>query len=226
MSQPATPSTQPQAGSSSQPSTSRPTQPQSQPPSQQQPFQTDARSFHTDASRRTALPHASLKSSVQVPAVDSETFLQNHEEEWNRLVDAEIEALAEGMADLVGIASIEGKDRFQIAQEAFQAECRAESIVRFFLFPPQFIPVTTILSQAIAANSLLSITHSLKLMFLLGDEQYITQRRKERLRSAVSDIAGAKTRVEGAWDGLREPRVLDAQEFAREQGDGDSEMRT
>ncbi|KAG8728508.1 hypothetical protein FRC12_021687 [Ceratobasidium sp. 428] len=208
MSQPATPSTQPAqpAGSSSQPSTSRPTQSQ-QPNTQQQPFQTDARSFHTDASRRTALPHASLKSSVQVPAVDSETFLQNHEEEWNRLVDAEIEALAEGMADLVGIASIEGKDRFQIAQEAFQAECRAESI-------------------AIAANSLLSITHSLKLMFLLGDEQYITQRRKERLRSAVSDIAGAKTRVEGAWDGLREPRVLDAQEFAREQGDGDSEMHT
>ncbi|KAG8686520.1 hypothetical protein FRC09_014072 [Ceratobasidium sp. 395] len=225
MSQPATPSTQPQAGSSSQPSTSRPTQPQSQQPStQQQPFQTDARSFHTDASRRTALPHASLKSSVQVPAVDSETFLQNHEEEWNRLVDAEIEALAEGMADLVGIASIEGKDRFQIAQEAFQAECRAESIVRPFSTLP-FTPLTTTLSQAIAANSLLSITHSLKLMFLLGDEQYITQRRKERLRSAVSDIAGAKTRVESAWDGLREPRVLDAQEFAREQGDGDTEMQ-
>ncbi|KAG9085155.1 hypothetical protein FS749_004646, partial [Ceratobasidium sp. UAMH 11750] len=119
MSQPATPSTQPQ---SSQARSSQQSQPQPQ------PFQTDARPFHTDASRRTALPHASLKSSVQVPAVDSETFLQNHEEEWNRHVDAEVEALAEGMADLVGIASIEGKDRFQIAQEAFQAECRAESI--------------------------------------------------------------------------------------------------
>ncbi|KAG9099771.1 hypothetical protein FRC06_004870 [Ceratobasidium sp. 370] len=203
MSQPATPSTQPQASSSSQARSS-----QQQPQSQPQPFQTDARPFHTDASRRTALPHALLKSSVQVPAVDSETFLQNHEEEWNRLVDAEVEALAEGMADLVGIASIEGKDRFQIAQEAFQAECRAESI-------------------AIAANSLLSITHSLKLMFLLGDEQYITQRRKERLRSAVSDIAAAKVRVENAWDGLREPRVLDAQEFVREQErqkGGDMEM--
>ncbi|QRW04078.1 mediator complex subunit Med22 [Ceratobasidium sp. AG-Ba] len=176
---------------------------------QQQPFQTDARPFHTDASRRTALPHASLKSNIQVPAVDSETFLQNHEEEWNRLVDAEVEALAEGMADLVGIASIEGKDRFQIAQEAFQAECRAESI-------------------AIAANSLLSITHSLKLMFLLGDEQYITQRRKERLKSAVSDITAAKSRVESAWDGLREPRILDSIEFAKtlEEGGGDTEMRS
>ncbi|KAG9089246.1 hypothetical protein FRC07_012376 [Ceratobasidium sp. 392] len=189
--------------SESTPST-QPSQPRSsQPQSQSQPFQTDSRVFHTDASRRTALPHASLKSSIQVPAVDSETFLQNHEEEWNRLVDVEIEALAEGMADLVGIASIEGKDRFQIAQEAFQAECRAESI-------------------AIAANSLLSITHSLKLMFLLGDEQYITQRRKERLRSTVSDIAAAKTRVENAWDGLREPRVLDAQEFARQEGERDT----
>ncbi|QRV89862.1 mediator complex subunit Med22 [Ceratobasidium sp. AG-Ba] len=173
---------------------------------QQQPFQTDARPFHTDASRRTTHP---LKSNIQVPAVDSETFLQNHEEEWNRLVDAEVETLAEGMADLVGIASIEGKDRFQIAQEAFQAECRAESI-------------------AIAANSLLSITHSLKLMFLLGDEQYITQRRKERLKSAVSDITAAKSRVEAAWDGLREPRVLDSIEFAKtlEECGGDTDMRS
>lgn len=87
----------------SQPSSqgSRPaTQTQSQnSSSSSQPFQTDARF-------RAALPTASLKSSVTVPQVDSETFLQNHEEEWNRLVDVEIEALAEGMADLVGIASV------------------------------------------------------------------------------------------------------------------------
>ncbi|KAF8753317.1 Surfeit locus protein 5 subunit 22 of Mediator complex [Rhizoctonia solani] len=135
--------------------------------------------FQTDARFRTSLPTASLKSSITVP----------------KLVDAEVESLAEGMADLVGIASvssgrlergvkiineilkIEGKDRFQIAQEAFQAECKAESM-------------------AIAANSLLSITHSLKLMFLLGDEEYITQRRQERLKTAVADITAAKARFE------------------------------
>jgi predicted nucleic acid-binding Zn-ribbon protein len=60
----------------------------------------------------------------------------------------------------------------------------------------------------------LSITHSLKLMFLLGDEQYITQRREERLRTAVADIAAAKGRFEKAWDGLREPRVYQSKEFA------------
>ncbi|KAF8604228.1 hypothetical protein BDV93DRAFT_472202 [Ceratobasidium sp. AG-I] len=192
MSQPATPAT------STQPSQTRPSA-----VSSSSTLQTDSRAFQTDASRRTALPHASLKSSIQVPAVDSETFLQNHEEEWNRQVDVEVEALAECMADLVGIASIEGKDRFQIAQEAFQAECRAESM-------------------AMAANSLLSITHSLKLMFLLGDEQYITQRREERLRGAITDISAAKSRVEKAWDGLREPRVFNAEEYAKEnpvQGD-------
>ncbi|CAE7212897.1 unnamed protein product [Rhizoctonia solani] len=154
--------------------------------------------FQTDARFRTALPTASLKSSITVPQVDSETFLQNHEEEWNRLVDAEVESLAEGMADLVGIASIEGKDRFQIAQEAFQAECKAESM-------------------AIAANSLLSITHSLKLMFLLGDEEYITQRREDRLKTAVADIAAAKARFEKAWDGLKEPRVLTSKEYAQQE---------
>ncbi|KAJ1307644.1 hypothetical protein OPQ81_001738 [Rhizoctonia solani] len=154
--------------------------------------------FQTDARFRTALPTASLKSSITVPQVDSETFLQNHEEEWNRLVDAEVESLAEGMADLVGIASIEGKDRFQIAQEAFQAECKAESM-------------------AIAANSLLSITHSLKLMFLLGDEEYITQRREDRLKTAVADIAAAKARFEKSWDGLKEPRVMTSKEFAQKE---------
>ncbi|KAH7341667.1 hypothetical protein B0J17DRAFT_714824 [Rhizoctonia solani] len=154
--------------------------------------------FQTDARYRTALPTASLKSSITVPQVDSETYLQNHEEEWNRLVDAEVENLAEGMADLVGIASIEGKDRFQIAQEAFQAECKAESM-------------------AIAANSLLSITHSLKLMFLLGDEEYITQRREDRLKNAVADIAASKARFEKAWDGLKEPRVLNSIEFTQKE---------
>ncbi|CAE6422899.1 unnamed protein product [Rhizoctonia solani] len=161
--------------------------------------------FQTDARFRTALPTASLKSSITVPQVDSETFLQNHEEEWNRLVDFEVENLAEGMADLVGIASIEGKDRFQIAQEAFQAECKAENM-------------------AIAANSLLSITHSLKLMFLLGDEEYITQRREDRLKTAVTDIAAAKSRFEKAWDGLKEPRVLTSKEFA-EANKEDAEMK-
>ncbi|CAE6505173.1 unnamed protein product [Rhizoctonia solani] len=165
----------------------------SQPPSTNP---SSSSTFQTDARFRTALPTASLKSSITVPQVDSETFLQNHEEEWNRLVDAEIENLAEGMADLVGIASIEGKDRFQIAQEAFQAECKAESM-------------------AIAANSLLSITHSLKLMFLLGDEEYITQRREDRLKTAVADISAAKSRFEKAWDGLKEPRILTSKEFAQ-----------
>lgn len=183
-------SQQPSQASSSRPATQ---------PSSQQTTAGSSQSFQTDARFRTALPTASLKSSITVPQVDSETFLQNHEEEWNRLVDVEVEGLAEGMADLVGIASIEDKDRFQIAQEAFQAECRAESMV-------------------LAANSLLSITHSLKLMFLLGDEQYITQRREERLRTAVGDIAAAKARFEKAWDALREPKVLRSTEFAQQEG--------
>jgi hypothetical protein len=84
--------------------------------------------------------------------------------------------------------------------------------------------------KAIAANSLLSITHSLKLMFLLGDEEYITQRRQERLKTAVTDITTAKARFEKAWDGLKGPRVLTSKEFAQkeeqrdEKGDVDMKM--
>jgi len=71
----------------------------------QQPFQ-------TDASRLTVLPNASLLpranalTIAQIPDVDSDEYLANVEEEWNKKVDAEIEVLADGMADLVGISAV------------------------------------------------------------------------------------------------------------------------
>lgn len=52
-------------------------------------------------------------------------------------------------------------------------------------------------------------------MFLLGDEEYITQRREDRLKTAVADISAAKSRFEKAWDGLKEPRILTSKEFAQ-----------
>ena len=68
------------------------------------------------------------------------------------------------------------KDKFRVAQESFIAQCRAESMVR-------------------AANSLLSVIHSMKLLLLLSDESQMAQQRDRELREAGSDAREAKRKV-------------------------------
>ena len=111
----------------------------------------------SDVSRPSKLPTANLFPQGAAPlAVDqtSAEYLEAIEEEWNKRVDVEIETLADGMVDLVNLASvsrhgtwgtplsrvnlrtvvqINNKDKFKIAQETFQAQFRAESMVHFFL---------------------------------------------------------------------------------------------
>ena len=151
----------------------------------------------TDVSRPSALPvaHLSNKRDPHAQSLieqDSKTYLDNIEEEWNKRVDAEIETLVDGMVDLVGLASvclflktriakltcaqIGDKDKFRIAQESFQAQSRAESMVR-------------------AANSLLSITHSMKLLLLLSDEAQIVHRRDTELSVVSSQKSATKQKV-------------------------------
>lgn len=85
----------------------------------------------TDVSRPSALPTANLARAVsQHTDQNSAEFLDGVEEEWNKKVDAEVEVLVDGMVDLVNLASIGNKDKFIVAQEAFQAQSRAESMVR------------------------------------------------------------------------------------------------
>ncbi len=91
----------------------------------------------TDVSRPSALPTGRLRPTASQAAVlveqNSTEYLDAVEEEWNKKVDAEVETLVDGMCDIVGLASIGDKDKFRIAQESFQAECRAESMVRCHL---------------------------------------------------------------------------------------------
>lgn len=64
----------------------------------------------TDVSRPSALPNARLKPSASQnrPLVDqsSDEYLDAVEEEWNKKVDVEIEALVDGMVDIVNLASV------------------------------------------------------------------------------------------------------------------------
>jgi mediator of RNA polymerase II transcription subunit 22 len=84
---------------------------------------------------------------------NSTQYLDDIEEDWNKKVDVEIETLVDGMVDIVSLASvcpcphhliltkscgakvlfnfeIGDKDKFRVAQEAFQTQCRAESMVK------------------------------------------------------------------------------------------------
>jgi mediator of RNA polymerase II transcription subunit 22 len=95
--------------------------------------------FQTDALRPAALPTASLKpGGVTVGGnasledqldQSSEAYLDSIYEDWNKKVDVEVETLVEGMVDLVNISNIGNKDKFRVAQEAFEAQCMTESMV-------------------------------------------------------------------------------------------------
>jgi mediator of RNA polymerase II transcription subunit 22 len=63
----------------------------------------------SDVSRPSKLPTANLFPQGQAPpAIDqtSAEYLDAVEEEWNKKVDVEIETLADGMVDLVNLASV------------------------------------------------------------------------------------------------------------------------
>ncbi|KAG1821890.1 surfeit locus protein 5 subunit 22 of mediator complex-domain-containing protein [Suillus subaureus] len=141
----------------------------------------------TDVSRPSALPTAKLlqRPTFNQALVDqnSDEYLDAIEEEWNKKLDTEVEVLVDGMVDIVSLASIGDKDKFRIAQESFQAESRAESMVR-------------------AANSLLSITHSLKLLLLLSDEAQIAHRRDAELKHVQQEKNEARQKVAELLDGL------------------------
>ncbi|OJT04803.1 hypothetical protein TRAPUB_4441 [Trametes pubescens] len=165
----------------------------------------------TDVSRPSALPTAKLLQRPTQPLVDqsSNEYLDGIEEEWNKKVDVEIETLVDGMADIVSLASvrtpllqprhghtslmnsaclrddaqIEDKDKFRIAQESFQAQCRAESMIR-------------------AAHSLMSTIHSMKLLLLLSDETQIAKRRDAELRQVQAEKNDAQKKAAALLDEL------------------------
>ncbi|KIK99167.1 hypothetical protein PAXRUDRAFT_823067 [Paxillus rubicundulus Ve08.2h10] len=141
----------------------------------------------TDVSRPSALPTATLhqRNTASQALIDqnSDEYLDAIEEEWNKKLDAEVDFLVDGMVDIVSLASIGDKDKFRIAQESFQAESRAESMVR-------------------ATNSLLSITHTLKLLLLLSDEAQIAHRRDVELAHVRQEKNEAQQKVAALLDEL------------------------
>ncbi|EPT01402.1 hypothetical protein FOMPIDRAFT_1120565 [Fomitopsis schrenkii] len=156
----------------------------------------------SDVSRPSALPTANLLQRPTVPLIDqnSNEYLDAIEEEWNKKVDVEIDTLVDGMVDLVGLASIGDKDKFRIAQEAYQAECRAESMVTGYSLRLSG-------SQIRATHTLTSIIHSMKLLLLLSDESQIANRRDAEMRDVQADKDIFKKQVAQKLDEILHPQT-------------------
>ncbi|KAK4051592.1 hypothetical protein OIV83_002732 [Microbotryomycetes sp. JL201] len=151
----------------------------------------------TDVRRRAVLPktlqnmqqtQASLSASSNplLAALDlpSDEYLDKLEEELNRRVDQDTETLVEGMADLVKMAHIEGKDHYRVAQDAFHANVRTESMIR-------------------AAHSLISLSHTLKLLHLFSDTATAEETRERLAKQLDTDIETAKAQVRSLVSGTK-----------------------
>lgn len=95
------------------------------------------------------------------------------------------------------------KDKFQVALESFQAQCRTESMVTICTFDTVFlINMICVLLQIRAASSLMSITHSLKLLLLLSDEAQIVHQHNKELRTARGEAEESREAVARLLDEL------------------------
>lgn len=132
----------------------------------------------------------------------SEEYLDAMEEALNVRVDGEVDLLASGLAELVAMARIERKDHFQVAQDSFHANIRTESIVSRS-FPAPFsssLPTTfrqflILHLQIRAAQNLLSLTHSLKLLHLFEDNEQGTENRERESTLLREQIATLKREI-------------------------------
>lgn len=79
----------------------------------------------------------------------ADRFLDDAVESVNKTIDADMKAMMDAFDALVRLATIKDKDAFRIAQERFEAEARADVMVR-------------------SAQSLTLLSHALKLSLLLN----------------------------------------------------------
>ncbi|GAC92817.1 hypothetical protein PHSY_000373 [Pseudozyma hubeiensis SY62] len=106
----------------------------------------------------------------------STEYLDSLEESVNKTIDAEVETLLSSYKELVSLATIADKDKYRVAQEAFQTEARADIMIRS-------AQTLTLLSESLKLSLLLSKTPDPA----LNDEaiQLIKSTEAEKLRCAV-----------------------------------------
>ncbi|KAK9767764.1 hypothetical protein K7432_002147 [Basidiobolus ranarum] len=78
------------------------------------------------------------------------------EEAYNKRLDNELDQLVDSFGDIIRVAKIEDKDKFRIAQENYQVECRAANIVRSV---ESLLGLVTELKQSLLLNDTNTLNH-------------------------------------------------------------------
>lgn len=94
-------------------------------------------------------PAPAPSSTASAQPRSSKEHLDQLEENVNKSVDNEVDTLLRSYKELVSLATIADKDKFRIAQEAFQAEARADTMVRS-------VQSLSLLSESLKLSLLLS----------------------------------------------------------------------
>ncbi|KAM0748485.1 hypothetical protein T439DRAFT_65351 [Meredithblackwellia eburnea MCA 4105] len=139
----------------------------------------------SDVRRRTALsslPPATTSGPSGQPGATgdkietTEEYLDRVELELNERVDKDVAVLVEGMAQLVGLSATQPAQQsthYQQTQSSFSASVKTESMIR-------------------ATHSLLSLSHTLKLLHLFNDTGTPARAREIRMRELVESIGETK----------------------------------
>lgn len=95
------------------------------------------------------VPNPAPSAAAGAQARTSKEHLDQLEENVNKSIDTEVDTLLRSYKELVSLATIADKDKFRIAQEAFQAEARADTMVRS-------VQSLSLLSESLKLSLLLS----------------------------------------------------------------------
>ncbi|GAA98467.1 uncharacterized protein L969DRAFT_94176 [Mixia osmundae IAM 14324] len=142
--------------------------------------------LRTDAPRRTAAAQQRLGAAHrhgqgEQEQIDSDTYLDKLEELLNGRVDENVGNLARSLGELVRSAAAGPKDKYKVAQEALESQERADSMIR-------------------SVENLLSLTHTLKMIYLLCDERTLLDIQQARTTELQSEIDALRNDLQSALD--------------------------
>ncbi|GAA5916489.1 hypothetical protein JCM6882_001737 [Rhodosporidiobolus microsporus] len=155
--------------------------------------------IQTDVRKRTVLPSTLQNLRLNSTSggagrgeldLTSDQYLDKIEEELNRRVDGDVEALVEGMRELVALARLPPPTQglphpSHPSHLTLSSSLRTQSMLR-------------------SAHSLLSLAHTLKLLHLFGDAEAGVEGREaeeRRLRGEIERLKGRATELASSAQG-------------------------
>ncbi|GAC71534.1 hypothetical protein PANT_3c00073 [Moesziomyces antarcticus T-34] len=161
--------------------------------------------FRSDVALPTALNLGKIGSSATTAStaaasslasaqarLSSAEYLDQLEESVNKTIDAEIDTLLTSYKELVSLASIADKDKFRVAQEAFQTEARADIMVRS-------VQTLSLLSESLKLSLLLSKAPDATLSDEAVELMHSTEREKLKCAVLLAGLLGLDKQAAGEW---------------------------